>query len=381
VAGLVVFHTESSLGWGGQELRILGEMEQLRGRGHACILVAQPAAAIAERAASAGFPVHRVRMRNGADLAAGLCIAGLLRRTRPDLVVTHSSCDAWVGGLAARWVGLPVVRTRHLAIRIRRDPVARRVYTWLADRIVATGEEGRQILIAQAGVPAERVAVIPTGVDTTRFDPGRVDRSAVRRELGLGDVVPLIGIVAVVRERKGHPVLLEALAGTELCRRGVHLLVAGAGPMQDSVEAQAQTLGLGERVHFLGHREDVPEVLAACDIACLPSLLAEGVPQAILQAFALARPVVASDVPGIRQIVRPMETGLLVPPGNPSALGASLVRLLDEPDLARRLAEGGRALAMGAYSIGVMADRVEALYRDVVSTARGSGPDPHSGGR
>jgi glycosyltransferase involved in cell wall biosynthesis len=368
MASLTLCHTEASLGWGGQEIRILSEMVALRARGHAVSLVAQPGAAIAARAAAAGLRVHALRMRNGADVLAIAGLARLLRRDGIQLVVTHSSCDAWAAGLAARWLGLPVVRTRHLAIRIRRDPIARRVYTWCADRVVTTGEDGRAILIAEAGVRPDRVSVIPTGVDTELFDPRRADGARVRRELAV-ESAPLVGIVAVLRERKGHPVLLEALARPELRQRNLHLLVAGTGPMQEAVRVLARELGLGERVRFLGHREDVPDILAACDVVCLPSLLGEGVPQAIVQALALARPVVASDVPGVREVVRGMQTGLLVPPGDAVALGAAILRLLDEPALARRLAEAGQALVTAEYSLTAMADRVEKLYEEVVRQA------------
>ncbi len=365
MSALTLYHAESSTGWGGQEIRILSEMQELRKRGYALGLIAQPGAEILSRARHAGFPAHAVRMRGALDLWAAARIAGILRRERARLLVTHSSVDAWVGGLAARWIGLPVIRTRHLAIRLRQNPVAPRVYTWLADRIVATGEDGREILIAQAGVSPERVVVIPTGVDTERFHPDRVDRDRVRGELGISERTPLVGIVAVLRRRKGHLTLLQAMTEAPLRDRGAHLLVAGAGPIQRVLEERVRALGLAPRVRFLGHREDVPDILAACDVVALPSVMGEGVPQAILQALALSRAVVASDVPGIRQVVRDGETGLLVPPEDPPMLAKAIGRVLDDILLARRLGTAGRGLVLSFYSLAAMADAAERAYREV----------------
>jgi glycosyltransferase involved in cell wall biosynthesis len=240
--------------------------------------------------------------------------------------------------------------------------VSPRVYTWLADRIVTTGEEGRTILIEQAGAAAERVEVVPTGVDTVRFAPEAADGRRIRRELRIADATPVVGIVAVVRRRKGHVVLLEAMASAALRERGVQLLIAGEGPVRGPVEARAAELGLHGCAHFLGHREDVPDLLAACDVVVLPSILGEGVPQTILQALALRRPVVASDVAGIRQVVRHDETGLLVPPEDPRALAEAIVRLLGDPETGRRLGAAGRALVLSRYSVAHMADAMERIY-------------------
>lgn len=371
MSGLVVFHAESSLGWGGQEIRIASEMRALRDRGYRLGLVAQPDSQILARIREDGFPVHAVRMRGALDVVAAATIARILRAEGVQILNTHSSVDAWVGGFAARWLGVPVVRTRHLAIRIRRNPLAPRVYTWLADRVVTTGEDGRDILIRQAGVAPERIVAIPTGVDTERFHPERADRLRLRRELGIPEDTPVVGIVAVIRRRKGHLILLEAMLSPPLREQGVHLVVAGEGPIRGPVEARVEALGLRERVHFLGYREDVPDVLAACDVVALPSIMGEGVPQTILQALALGRPVVASDVAGIRQVVRHGETGLLVPAEDPQALSQAIARLLAEPELGRRLGEAGRAVAVSTYAVHRMADAMERVYGEAVASACG----------
>lgn len=363
---LTVYHSEASTGWGGQEIRILTEMLALRERGHRLGLIAQPGAEIASRAAGVGFPVHVVRMRGALDGLAVAHVAGVLRGARADLVNTHSSVDAWVAGWAARIIRIPVLRTRHLAIPLKPQPLAPRVYTWMADCVVTTGEDGRRLLLEQAGVAPDRVRVVPTGVDLSRFDPEKVDSAAARRALDLPPEAPVIGIVAVLRLNKGHISLLQAMAAPRLAARALRLLVAGSGPMEDYLKNLARSLGIESRIRFLGHREDVPEILAASDVVVLPSTQDEGIPQTILQAFALGRPVVASDVAGIRQVVRDGETGLLVPPENPDALAEAILRLVDLPALGQAMGKAGRALVCSRYSVAQMADAMEAVYRELV---------------
>jgi len=369
---LTVYHTEASIGWGGQEIRILAEMTALRARGHRFGLIAQPGSEIAVRAAAAGVPTHLVAMRGALDLLAVAEIAGILRGAGADLVNTHSSVDAWVAGWAARLLRIPILRTRHLAIPLKPNRLAPRVYTWMADRVVATGEEGRQILLEQAGLSPERVSVVSTGVDVERFASGRVNRGEARRALGLSAEDPVVGIAAVLRLNKGHIPLLQAMAAPALAERQARLLVAGSGPMEGYLKDLARTLGVADRTQFLGHREDVPEILAASDVVVLPSTQNEGVPQTILQAFALGRAVVGSDVPGIRQVVRDGETGLLVPPENPEALGIAIARLLDDPRLGERFATAGRRLVLEQYSVAHMADAMEAVYRTLTGERCGS---------
>jgi glycosyltransferase involved in cell wall biosynthesis len=367
---LTVYHTEASMGWGGQEIRILTEMTALRDRGYALGVIAQPGAAIAARAAAAGFPVHTVRMRGACDLPASARVAAILRSARPHLLNTHSSVDAWVGGWAARWMKIPVIRTRHLAIRLRRNPLSPRVYTWMADHVVTTGEAGRDLLVAQAGLDPARVTVVPTGVDVQRFSPERADGESLRAELRLPPATSIVGVVAVLRARKGHGVLLEALQHDALATRPICAVFAGAGPMEGRLRERAGALGVAGRVHFLGQREDVPDILAASRVVVLPATADEGVPQAILQAFAMGRPVVASDVSGVRQVVLQRETGILVPPGNAPRLAAAIAELLDRPELAFRLGQAARRLACSRFSLGRMADDMEAVYSRVLGEER-----------
>ena len=226
----VVLHTEASPGLGGQEIRTLDESRWIAERGWRVLLAGQPGSPFVEQARARGVPVVAVRMRGPADFGAVRTLARLIRSERVSLVHTHSSIDAWVGGMAARWAGVPVVRTRHVSIPIRHG--LNPVYRWLADRVITSGEEIRQLVIA-AGARPERVIAMPAGVDLEAFAVPR-DSAAVLASVRLGRaagaaVGPIVGSVAMFRGSKGHDHLLDAFARVHARRADARLLLVGDG--------------------------------------------------------------------------------------------------------------------------------------------------------
>jgi glycosyltransferase involved in cell wall biosynthesis len=279
--------------------------------------------------------------------------------------------DAWVGGIAARVCGVPVVRTRHLDIPLKRNPLSRAVYRLLADSIVVTGASGAARLIAESGVSPERVHVVPTGIDLARFDPATVDGSRIRRELGILPELPIVGMIGVLRALKGSDVFLRGCRAILDRIPAARFLVVGDGPMRHEVRDLRETLGLSEAAHLIGQREDVPELLAAMTIFVLPSLAGEGSPQAVTQAMVMGIPVVASSLPGVSELAREGETALLFPPGNAAALAEAVCRLLADEAARRRLAERARAEVCEAYTLERMLDRMERIYLDEMARCRG----------
>lgn len=356
-----VLHTEASRGWGGQELRILTEIEWLQARGWRVRLACQPGSGILAHPARVRVPVTPLGMRAAWDVVALARLIALIRRERVALVHTHSSVDGWLGGMAARVAGVPVVRSRHVSIPIRSrwNPV----YSLLADRIVASGEAIRQILI-DAGVTPSKVIALPAGVDLTRFSPGPAC-ARVRRELALTG--PVIGSVAMFRGSKGHAELLEAFARLQGEFPEAVLLLVGDGTRRLSVGELAEARGLGGRVVFTGFREDVPELLRTMDCFVLASTRTEGVPQSLLQAMAVGCPVVATAVGGIPEVVQHGVGGFLVPAGDPAALAAAIRAVLTEPARAMEMVERSRALVRSRFSHTHAVECLERLYRDLMA--------------
>jgi len=368
---LVILHSESSAGWGGQEIRVLTEVCWLRRHGHAAGLVVPPGSALGERGESVGIPVAWMAMPWALDPCAVARIARRLRQERAQVLVTHSSVDAWTGGLAARLAGVPVVRMRHLSVPVQRNPLSRLVYTALCDKIVTTGEAIRMLLVERLGVSPAKVVSIPTGVDPEEFHPSRVDPSRIRREFGLARETPLLGMIAVLRSWKGHLVFLQALRRVRESHPDVQAVLVGDGPFRSVIQDAIRCHGLEARVRLLGHREDVAEILSGLDVVVSASTAAEGIPQALLQALAMRRPVVASDVGGIPEVIRPGETGWLVPPGDPEALGRAIVEALADRGGGQRMGEQGRKMVEADYSLQHMGERMEEVYRTVAADRRG----------
>lgn len=358
-----ILHTEASLGLGGQEIRILAETRWLLDHGWSALVACQPASPLLAEAEAAGIPAIAVRMRGAHDLPALLALRRLMKARGVDLVHTHSSVDSWLGALAAKSLGLPVVRSRHVSIRI----LSRRALVYrLADRVVTSGEAVRAIVVG-AGVPDARVVSIPPGVDTRRFHPG-VSGATVRDELGLPADRPLIGLVANIRGSKGHDVFLEAARDVLRARPDARFLIVGDGVGHAEVRRRVGEMGLEAAVTLTGFRRDIPEVMAALDVLVLPSLRSEATSQVIPQAFAVGTPVVASTVGGNPELVRDGETGRLVPPGDARALAAAILELVGDPARARALGRAGARLVAERYSLDLSMARTASVYRGLLAS-------------
>lgn len=356
-----MLHTEASLGLGGQEIRILTETRWLLDHGWDALIACQPSARLLGEARAAGLPVVAVAMRGALDVSALLALRRLVRERGAALVHTHSSVDSWLGALAARSAGVPVVRSRHVSIPILR----RRALVYrLAHRVLTTGDAIRAMVVA-AGVPAERVVSVPAGVDTARFHPG-VSGKAVREEFGLAPAAPVVGLVADVRGSKGHRYFLEAARAVLADLPDARFLIVGDGVGFEDVRRRVRELGLEGPVLMTGFRRDIPEVMAALDVLVLPSVRSEATSQVIPQALAVGVPVVATRVGGIPEIVRDGETGLLVPPADAPALAAAIVALLRDRERAAALARAGQALVRARYTLDAMMEGTTAVYRELL---------------
>ncbi|GAB2944883.1 glycosyltransferase family 4 protein [Aquaspirillum soli] len=352
-----ILHTEWSDGWGGQERRIVSEMAGMAARGHRMILATRAQAQIVAHAQAAGVEVVTLPFQGKFELATIRPLMALIRQQQVDVVNTHSGKDSWSGGLAAWRAGCCLVRTRHLNIPLRRS--------WhnfihrLPAAIVTCGDTMRQQLMSN-GFPPAQLVNIPTGIDFTAFQP-RSARADVRAALGVSDAAPVVLMTGVIRAVKRHEIALRAFAQVLARYPQAMLLLAGDGPMRRDMEALVQQLGLGQQVRFLGHREDVPDLMAAADYALLTSR-SEGVPQAVTQGLGLALPTVATAVGGVPELIQHERTGLLATPEDENAVAEQLLRLLADPAWARELGRAGQQHVLQEFSLTAMLDKTEALY-------------------
>lgn len=366
-----ILHTESSLGWGGQERRIILEARAMRDRGHRLLLACDPRGELYRRGQSWGFPVFPLPF---GGLAGNLQVWRVLRRLlgqeRVDILNTHSSLDSWVGFLA--WQTLrtrpALVRTRHLSTPVKQSWPTRWLYNAPAATIT-TGENITALLHERLGVPQSRLFAIPTGVPLAEFAPRPPD-PGLRETLGLPPDAFVFGTLSVLRSWKGHLFALEALRKLVAAGHKGYLLIVGEGPYRPVIEERLAALNLAARVRLAGHQEPAADWLALMDVLVMASYAHEGVPQAVLQAMAMAKPVVATRVGGIPEVVNPGVTGLLVPAKDADALARAMARLLLDKALPQILGHQGRAVVIEHFSLERMAERVEAVYHRVAGADR-----------
>jgi glycosyltransferase involved in cell wall biosynthesis len=358
---LSIVHTESSLGWGGQEIRILSEGQGMMRRGHEVKLLCAPGARIYAEAAGWGVPAFTLPLEKK-RFAGVRALMDWFRANRCDVVNTHSSTDSWLTSLALFMLRrpCPVVRTRHISAAVPRGPLSRWLYTSAAARVVTTGEALRAQLVNDNGYDAARIVSVPTGMDPSRFRPG--ERAAARSKLGLPADRTLVGIVATLRSWKGHADLLEAIARLPA---SIELVIVGDGPQREALNSCMGQADLADRVRMQGNQQDVLPWLRALDIFALPSYANEGVPQALLQAMLTGLPCVTTSVGGIPELATHERTALVVPPRDPVALAAAIARLAENEGLRRELGEAARKHCVEGFSYERMLDRMEEVYREV----------------
>ena len=362
-----ILHTESSTGWGGQEIRILTEAQGMLGRGHQVTLVTPASAEIYPAAGKRGIPTVALpieKKRFGA-LAAMTRWLGAHRREF-DVINTHSSTDSWLVALACTWLrdAPPIVRTRHVSTAVGKNGPTRWLYQSATRHIVTTGEALRRQLAEENGFDPARITSVRTGIDLKAFRP--LDCTECRRALGLAEQ-PTLGILATLRDWKGHDYLLDAWALLKTRFPEWRLLFVGDGPRRAHLEHRVASEGLAESVRFVGNRDDVPLWLNSLDLFTLPSYGDEGVPQGIMQAMACGLAVVTTSVGAIEEAVQRGRTGLIVPARNAPALADALGALMGDAPRRRAMGKAGQAYAQAHFGIDGMLDGMEAVFRKAMA--------------
>ena len=361
-----ILHTESSTGWGGQEIRILTEAAGMLRRGHEVTLLTPASAEIYPAAQKRSIPVIAIPMEKKRPGALAAMTRWLSAHRREFSVInTHSSTDSWLAALACSWLrdAPPLVRTRHVSTAVGKNRPTRWLYQSATRHIVTTGEALRRQLIEQNGFDAARITSVRTGIDLERFRPS--DRTGCRRALGLEDARTL-GILATLRDWKGHDYLIDAWTILRGRFPEWRLVFIGDGPRRAHLEARVAAEGHRDSIRFVGNQEDVPVWLNGLDLFALPSFGDEGVPQSIMQAMACGLAVVSTPVGAIEEAVQRGKTGLIVPPRNAKALAEALAALMDDAPRRRAMGEAGRAYAQAHFGIDAMLDGMEAVFRKAI---------------
>jgi glycosyltransferase involved in cell wall biosynthesis len=368
----VLLAIESS-GPGGAENVVVRLAEALRSAGEDPIVATLRPGWMTQRAEEAGLTVWIAPQRPGLDLPWIAAFAQRMRRERIDVLHSHEFAMNVFGGLAALGARVPAISTIHGRAYVSAQP--RRVWAYrilrrLGIPIIAVSEDLAGFLADGFGLSRASLDVVHNGIPLRApvlASERATRRAEARRVLRVPPDGPLLVAVGKLYPVKDHANLVRALAELP----GARVAIAGRGDEEANLRRLAGELGVAERLHLLGLRDDVDTVLAAGDVFVQPSL-SEGLPLAVLEAMAGGLPVVASRVGGIGEAVRDGETGYLVPSANPPALAAALRKVLESGDRGAALGAAGRLRAEREFSIAAMAERYRALYRAKAPSQRRS---------
>jgi glycosyltransferase involved in cell wall biosynthesis len=369
-----ILYVESSRSWGGQEYRTCLEINWLNAHGHQAWLVCNPDSQVHSKASELGTRLVTMSLRRRVDPLCSWRLWRFCRRNKIDLLKTYSSKDHWIC-LPLYFCGLPLSRARCIT-----DPLGSKgrafVFKHGCSQIVADASVIKRQLIGEHGVDPAKIEVIGSAVHLEKFKPPR-DRLKFRREIGVSDDTPLIGNVGMIRPDKGQLVLVEAAPlvlehhpnarfvivgqGTGILKRGINVRIA-----IDRAE-------LADKIIMAGYRWDTPDVYAACDIMVIASLRTEASPIVLREAFASGRPVIATKVGDIPEIIEHRQNGLLIEPGDSQALAAAIMEFISDPGLAAHCAANGLRYATEHFSFDKM---MEAKLRADFAVSR-TNPESH----
>jgi glycosyltransferase involved in cell wall biosynthesis len=350
--------------WGGGEAWMLSVARGLSQRGHRICLVCQPGSRLAKRALAAGIAPVLMRMRADFDPIVVLRLHHLLRDRKIHMVCANMDKEVRLAGLAARMAGIPLIRRRGSDM-----PFPNKLRFRLVDRLLVAGimvnsrATRKTLLEGNRWLSEKRLHLIYNGIQLRADQEGSADK--VVREFSLSGSYPVLAMVALLKSRKGHEVLFRAVHGIMAEFPQVALLVVGEGPLRSHLEALAQRLGIADRVRFAGFRDDVPALMAAADMVVLPSQN-EGFGYVLAEAMALAKPVVASRISSIPEVVEEGHTGWLVPPNDSLALQEALLDLARDPLRAKQMGLAGQRRVNDLFSLEGMLDEVEELFEKIV---------------
>ena len=361
--------------WAGAEVQLLSLMRYLaRLPGFECSVILFNEGRLAEELRKLPVSLTVISEQTFSPMGIAYRLAKALRKIRPDVIHTHKYKDSFIGTLVARSLGIPyVVRVVHglpepfMGLRnakmVAYTAADRLMTGWLVDRVVAVSSDIERVLIGLYG--SNRVSCIHNGIDLAAVRV-TTSREALRRKWQIPEDAVVIGTVGRLVPVKGHAILLDATRILQASIGNVALVLVGDGPLRKDLEANAKRLGLEKSVIFAGQQDQSYDFMNMMDVFVLPSLH-EGIPMVVLEALALQRPVVATRVGGIPEVIEHGQTGFLAEPSDASSLARLLQRLVEDLPMAVSIGKAGRTRVEEKFTARTMAGKTAELYEQVLS--------------
>jgi glycosyltransferase involved in cell wall biosynthesis len=348
-------------GWGGIESHSETLAALLSKHGHNVIMGCWNEGSV-RVAGGLVLPSRRITIVNSGDIPAMIKIIRACLKDTIQVVIANSGREYWPAAIAARIAGAKVVFIRHQMDRLKRTTC------WLVnnhvDRVVAVSGAVKDALI-ESGISREKIEVIHNSIFLERFNPDVVERDAVRRELGIDSDSIVIGTVGKLHQGKGVFDLLSAVHRLVDKYPNIRLIFVGDGPERTRLEQQAQNLSMHDKVIFAGVRDDMERMYAAMDIFVLPSSCREAFGMVLIEAMAMCKPVIATNMGGIPEIVGNEVTGILVPPRDPDAIAHALARYIEDGEFSRKIALEGRTMVEQKFSDKAMGDSFKHVLKNL----------------
>lgn len=362
-----VLHTECGLNWGGQEYRTLLEAKWLNQHGHQSWVACDPRGELFKRGTSQNGPMVPVSMRSNADVKGISMLRRFCKEQKVDVIHTHGPKDSWMC-FPLHLMGVPVVRSRHITVPIKSGIQHSFIYRKGCRRVIATAEIIKETLVSVNKLHANHVEVVGEGVSLEEYHPG-IDRMIFRKEWGISEDAPCIGIIAMMRGDKGHHFFLDAAFEVLKTHPEARFFMIGEGiggkrverELRERIQAVNET-----RIIMTGYRWDIPQVIAALDVVVIASIEVEAQSRIAPQTFACKRALIATKVGGIPELVTDGVNGLLVPPSDPKAMAEAMRKLLGDFALKEKIASAGWQMARERLSIERMMENTLSVYQKII---------------
>ncbi len=353
--------------WGGAEVWLMDIMHGLEKRGHRTTLICRPGTILEKNALAEGFDVVPVKMRSDFDPFVIWKVAQIIRQRDIHVLSTNMDKELRFGGVAAKLAGVKaVVPSREVDYPLKNKWRYRFTYNVLADKIIANSQSTKNTLLKNAPwLDPQRIEVVYKGIDPKPYLTFPEEGQKIREEFGIPRDVPLIGFVGQIIERKGIPDILESIPIVLQQNPETRFLFAGEGELTTFLIQTIRDYGVEDRVLYTGFRKDIPAIMKAIDLLLLPSTV-EGFGYVLVEAMAAAKPVVATHVSSIPEIVEDGKTGILIDVHQPRQLAQAILSLLNDSARSKKLGENGRKRVLERFTLKTMIDQFEIALLDAV---------------
>jgi glycosyltransferase involved in cell wall biosynthesis len=361
-----IAHFETSMNWGGQELRIVEQIEWLLKNGHNAWLIARPGSAILMEAEKRGLPCFSLRVRGSLNPSTLRALFGFLKLNEVSVLDCHGNRDATYGLLVKLFTKVRVIRSRHVTTPVKRGVLRDFVWKYGCDAIITTAKAINNHLVSSGLSSEEKVYAAIPGVDHHRFHSG-IDSSQLKRQYGIPEDAFVLANVGMIRPDKGQNFFVEAINRLIQNGRSVYAIQVGDATSEtqnykQQLLDQLQSIDDPSRMQFLGYHHDIENYLAMADAVMVCSIKVEAQTRLVTQAFLMKKNVIATDVGGLPEMIAHEQTGLLCQPESSEQLAELAIQLIDQPELARSLRENAYLHAIKNMTFDRMMDEMLSIY-------------------